>query len=144
MRMMRTLVRYMKEHFGDDDWGKRKAWYFLPWQLGWFSRYRPLPASHYAAMSEERPLIATRWDSIACEELGETVAGMDLLERLLRCGSTMAHEAMADILWEAPDDERAIEQLADLAKKNILAYEEHEREGERGGDSRQEASDVEG
>ena len=144
VRMMRTLVRYMKEHFGDDDWGKRKAWYFLPWHLGWFSRYRPLPASHYAAMSEERPLIATRWDSIACEELGETVAGMDLLERLLRCGSTMAHEAMADILWEAPDDERAIEQLADLAKQNILAYEEHEREGERGGGSRQEASDVEG
>ena len=25
VRMMRTLVTYMKEHFGDDDWGKRKA-----------------------------------------------------------------------------------------------------------------------
>lgn len=142
VRMMRTLVKYMKEHFGDDDWGKRKAWYFLPWHLGWFSRYRPLPASHYAEMSEERPLIATRWDSIACEELGETVEGMDLLERLLRCGSTKAHEAMADILWESPEDERAMEELADLAKANILAYEEHEREGDRG-DSRQ-VSDVEG
>ncbi len=145
VRMMRTLVTYMKEHFGDDDWGKRKAWYFLPWHLGWFSRYRPLPESHYAAMSGERPLIATRWDSIACEELGETVEGMDLLERLLRCGSTKAHDAMADILWEAPGDERAMEELTDLAKANIVAFEAHEREGDRGADSRQQdVADVEG
>ena len=141
VRMMRTLVSYMKEHFGDDDWGKRKAWYFLPWHLGWFSRYRPLPESHYGAMSEERPLIATRWDSIACEELGETVEGLDPLERLLRCGSTNAHEAMADILWEALSDELAIEQLTDLAKANILEFEKHEREGDRGDRSQ---SDVEG
>ena len=93
----------------------------------------------------ERPLIATRWDSIACEELGETVEGMDLLERLLRCGSTKAHDAMADILWEAPGDERAMEELTDLAKANIVAFEAHEREGDRGADSRQQdVADVEG
>ena len=141
VRMMRTLVKYMKEHFGDDEWGKRKAWYFFPWHLGWFSRYRPLPESHYAAMSAERPLIATRWDTIACEELGETVDGLDMLERLLRCGSTNAHEAMAECLWEASSDESAMEQLTDLSKSNILDYEAHEREGDR---SDRSQSDVEG
>lgn len=28
-----TLVRYMKEHFGDDEKGRKKAFYFLPWHL---------------------------------------------------------------------------------------------------------------
>lgn len=27
--VLRRLVSYMKEHFGDDARGKRKAWYFL-------------------------------------------------------------------------------------------------------------------
>jgi tRNA-dihydrouridine synthase 3 len=143
VRMMRTLVAYQKEHFGDDDWGKRKSWYFLPWHLGWFSRYRPLPASHYASMSDERPLIATRWASVACEELGESVESLGSLERLLRCGSTMAHEAMSEILWEAESDDSAIERLTDLSKEHILEYEAHEREGDRS-DGSDRSSDVEG
>ena len=34
-----TLVRYMKEHFGDDEKGRKKAFYFLPWHFG--NRMRP-------------------------------------------------------------------------------------------------------
>ena len=34
-----TLVRYMKEHFGDDEKGRKKAFYFLPWHFG--ERMRP-------------------------------------------------------------------------------------------------------
>ena len=114
-----------------------------PWHLGWFSRYRPLPASHYATISEtERPLITVRWDSIACEALGETVDGLDPLERLLRCGSSNAHEEMADCLWEAPSDEIAMEQLVDLSKKSILEFEAHERDGS--GDRDGGRSEVEG
>jgi len=39
----RQLARYMREHFGDDAWGRQKAFYFLPWHLGFFFRYRYLP-----------------------------------------------------------------------------------------------------
>ncbi len=102
-----------------------------------------MPASHYATISEtERPLITVRWDSIACEALGETVDGLDPLERLLRCGSTNAHEEMADCLWEAPSDEIAMEQLVDLSKKSILEFEAHERDGS--GDRDGGRSEVEG
>jgi hypothetical protein len=30
----------MKEHFGDDELGKRKAFYFLPWHFDFLTRYR--------------------------------------------------------------------------------------------------------
>jgi len=36
----RQLVSYMKEHFGDDAMGWRKASYFLPWHFDFFCRYR--------------------------------------------------------------------------------------------------------
>lgn len=32
----RKLVSYMKEHFGDDAMGKKKAWYFFPWHFDFF------------------------------------------------------------------------------------------------------------
>lgn len=28
----------MKEHFGDDERGRRKAWYFFPWHFDFFCR----------------------------------------------------------------------------------------------------------
>jgi len=37
------LVRYMKEHFGDDAKGRKKAFYFLPWHFNFFCRYRYCP-----------------------------------------------------------------------------------------------------
>ena len=36
----RQLVSYMKEHFGDDAKGRRKAFYFLPWHFDFLCRYR--------------------------------------------------------------------------------------------------------
>ncbi len=39
----RKLVSYMKEHFGDDEWGRRKAFYFLPWHFSFFHRARCAP-----------------------------------------------------------------------------------------------------
>ena len=119
----RKLVKYMKEHFGDDDWGKRKAFYFLPWHLGFFCRYRPLPEEYFKYFSEKQPLISTRWDSVAVQEIGEDLSTLPSLERLLRCESTDAHEQMAEILWEAASDESAIEQLTDLGKENVEMWE---------------------
>jgi tRNA-dihydrouridine synthase 3 len=34
----RLLVSYMKEHFGDDERGRRKAWYFFPWHFDFLTR----------------------------------------------------------------------------------------------------------
>ena len=36
----RQLVSHMKDHFGDDAKGKRKAFYFLPWHFNFFCRHR--------------------------------------------------------------------------------------------------------
>lgn len=120
----RRLVQYQKEHFGDDEYGKRKAWYFLPWHLGFFCRYRPLPKSHYESLSDIQPLISTRWDTVACQEIGETVEDLPWLERLLRCESTDAHESMAHVLWDSTSDEEAIEKLVVEAQSNVVRWEE--------------------
>ena len=37
---------------------------------------------------------------LAAEELGESEDSLDLLERLLRCESSLAHEALASIIWD--------------------------------------------
>ncbi len=36
--MYRRLYVLMKEHFGDDAMGRRKAWYFAPWHHSFFHR----------------------------------------------------------------------------------------------------------
>lgn len=38
--LYRELYGLMREHFGDDDLGRRKAWYFAPWHHSFFHRYR--------------------------------------------------------------------------------------------------------
>lgn len=51
---------YLKEHFGDDEIGRRRGVRFLSWHLDWFSRYRPLPEAEWAEAAAEHPLIQTR------------------------------------------------------------------------------------
>lgn len=34
------LVTLMKEYFGADEKGRKKAFYFLPWHFDFFCRYR--------------------------------------------------------------------------------------------------------
>ena len=96
--MYHTLSVYMKDHFGQDERGKRKAWYFYPWHFEWFARYRPFPAAALGAQSEAQPLITTRWD-VAVPEAGEDPATLPALERLLRCAATPCHERLAEECW---------------------------------------------
>lgn len=44
----------------DDEKGKKKTFYFLPWHLGFLSRYRPFPPEMLANVDSEHPLIQTR------------------------------------------------------------------------------------
>lgn len=62
----RQLVSFMKEYFYDDDLGKKRAMYFLPWHLNFLSRYRPLPAKIYDPISSpDAPRLHVRHASIA-------------------------------------------------------------------------------
>lgn len=130
----RRLVGYMKEHFGADDIGKNKAFYFLPWHLGFLARYRPLPEAAYGALSLVQPLISTRWESVAQAELGESLGALDPLERLLRCEADSAHGVVAEALWEAGSDEEAVAALRALAAARLGGWEAEVAAG--GGDDR--------
>ncbi|NDC37043.1 MAG: hypothetical protein EBZ48_03205 [Proteobacteria bacterium] len=93
------LASYMKEHFRDDDKGKSRAMYFLPWHFSFFCRYRPWEQFEWEEASRSQPLIQTR----PPEE-----AGISKLERLLRNESTAVHAALAEILWESSSNEEAV------------------------------------
>merc|ERR1712194_488084 len=60
IEIYRTLTIYMKEHFGDDDMGRKKSWNFLPWHFEFFARYMPYPEEEHVYM--ENPLIQKRID----------------------------------------------------------------------------------
>ncbi|DBA99467.1 hypothetical protein WJX82_010728 [Trebouxia sp. C0006] len=116
------LVRYMKEHFGDDAKGRKKAFYFLPWHCNFFCRYRSLPEETYATRSLQQPLISTRVET-ADENLGESLDSLSYLERLLRCESEAAHEHLAAALWDSDNEQHAVSQLEKLAGEHVPEWE---------------------
>ncbi|KAG2446275.1 hypothetical protein HXX76_000864 [Chlamydomonas incerta] len=131
----RLLVSYMKEHFGDDERGRKKAWYFFPWHFDFLNRYRPLPEAVYGAASREHPLIMTRMD-LTDARVGEAgPEGLGWAERLLRCEHPDAHEAIAAALWDAGSDADAVTALERIGREGVEAWEEAVRAGGRGGDA---------
>jgi len=100
------------------------------------SSRRPLPEEVYGAASLERPLLGTRWESVACTELGETLEDLPLLERLLRCENEAAYGPIAEALWEAGSDGEAVAALERLAADSVVQWEQDLRasneRGERG------------
>jgi tRNA-dihydrouridine synthase 3 len=129
----RRLVSHMKEHFGDDARGKSKAFYFLPWHMGWLARYRPTPESAFGAASRERALLTRRFD-LAVAEAGEDVGSLPPLERLLRCEAESAMGPLADALWEAGSDAEACAALEALAREHLGGWEAEVAGGGRGRD----------
>lgn len=101
----RKLASYMKEHFRDDELGKKRAMEFLPWHLGFFCRYRPLPADTHLERSKLHPLIQTR--------SGEE-SSLSPLEAILRDPTPATHRAIAEVLWEAQSDEEAIDKISSI------------------------------
>lgn len=49
-----------------------------------------------------------------CTQIGEDLDSLPMLEQLLRCENTSAHQKMADVLWDARSDRDAIQQLMAL------------------------------
>lgn len=54
------LVELMREHFGEDERGRRRAMRFLPWHLNFLCRYVPLPEEEYGRQAREHPLLQSR------------------------------------------------------------------------------------
>lgn len=107
--ILRRLTVFMREHFGDDERGRARAMRFLPWHLGFFCRYRPLPATRFEAIARRHPLLQTRMP---------IERDLDPLEALLRDPREEQHTRIAGELWEACDDEDAIQRLLHLAREH--------------------------
>lgn len=102
------LTTYMKEHFRDDEKGRGRAMYFLPWHFSFFCRYRPWDAATWELPSHTQPLIQTR--PPAEPEISK-------LEALLRCETPEVHTQIADQLWESTSSENALDRLDTLARE---------------------------
>ena len=102
----RRLAVYMKQHFRDDAKGRERTMRFLPWHLGFFCRYRPLPESEWLAASQQHPLLQTRMPA---------EPDLPLLEQLLRDPREEVHARLADALWEASSDDDAVARLTTIA-----------------------------
>ena len=102
--LLLRFVGYVRDHFGDDERGRRRSLTFLPWHLGFFCRYRPLPEVEYAAAAREYPLIHQR------HAFGEDLSP---LEMLLRDPREETHAALAGLLIDSGAD-------TDQAKERAL------------------------
>ncbi len=110
------LAQYFKEQFGDDDFGKRHAFYFLPWHFNFFCRYRAISkADHDYLYSVGAPPIQ---NSRALDDYLRVVDphfDNDELETLLRNEDPAIHLEISNILWRSPDPHTAVSLLNDLA-----------------------------
>lgn len=100
------LLGYMREYFGDKPSAHRRIAEFLPWHLGFFSRFRPLPEAEWGEASRQHPLLQTRLP------LGEELPP---LERLLRDGREATHKALAELLIAAASFDEALDRARALA-----------------------------
>lgn len=100
------FVALLREHFGDDERGRRRILHFLPWHLGFFCRYRPLPEAEFGEGALEQPLIHRR------HPLGD---GLAPLERLLRDPREAVHERLADALLDSASRDEALGRARGLA-----------------------------
>jgi tRNA-dihydrouridine synthase 3 len=101
------FVELLREHFRDDERGRRRMLQFLPWHLNFFCRYRPLPDAEFEARSREHPLLQSR---IALP--GNALA----LECLLADARPETHARFAAELIEASTREEATFRAARLAE----------------------------
>jgi len=116
----RTLGCYMKDHFGDDDRGRKKSFYFFPWHFEFLCRYMPLPEELYGADVD----VAADADADADASKPPLIQRRMIpdqqtpLETLLSHRSGSVHELIAARLWESDSDAHAIDLLSKLAESD--------------------------
>jgi tRNA-dihydrouridine synthase 3 len=100
------FVEVMREHFGADERGVRRAMRFLPWHLNFFCRYLPLPEGQYAEQAREHPLLQSRL---------QAPPPTSALERLLGDARPETHQRLAEELLGSPSLEEAHQRAVRLA-----------------------------
>jgi tRNA-dihydrouridine synthase 3 len=100
------FVELLREHFGDDPRGHKRAMRFLPWHLNFFCRYRPLPEAEYSEQSRQHPLLQSRLDANP---------RATALERLLGDTRPETHQRLAAELMESATGDEALGRLQELA-----------------------------
>lgn len=100
------FVELLRDHFLDDERGRRRALRFLPWHLNFFCRYRPLPEAEFGERSREHPLLQSR---LPMPEAASP------LERLLADARPETHERFAGELIGSPSREEALDRAVRLA-----------------------------
>jgi len=100
------FVGLLREHFGEDERGRRRALGFLPWHLNFFCRYRPLPEAEFEERSREHPLLQSR---LPLPDLSSP------LERLLGDARPETHERLAGELIGSASREEAFDRAQRLA-----------------------------
>jgi tRNA-dihydrouridine synthase 3 len=106
LALLWRFVELLREHFGADERGNARIRRFLPWHLGFFCRYRPLPEVPFEARSREHPLIQTRLDNLP---------GLSPLESLLNDPRSEIHEALAGGLLASSTSEEAAARAHEIA-----------------------------
>jgi tRNA-dihydrouridine synthase 3 len=99
------FVELLREHFGTDERGTKRALRFLPWHLNFFCRYVPLPEARHAEAAREHPLIQSRVQAPPAESP---------LEQLLADARPDVHERFAAELLAALSREDACERALRL------------------------------
>jgi tRNA-dihydrouridine synthase 3 len=101
------FVELLREHFGPDERGRKRAMRFLPWHLGFFCRYRPLPEETFAEQARAHPLLQSRLDA------GPFASALD---HLLVDARDDVHQRFAEVLLDAGSREEALESARALAE----------------------------
>ena len=114
------FVELLREHFGEDERGTRRAMRFLPWHLNFFCRYVPLPEEQFAEASREHPLLQSRL---------QAPPPSSSLERLLGDARAETHGPLAEALLAAGSRDEALDQARRLADSLPAAGESPELRG---------------
>ena len=111
------LAQHFKDQFGDDDFGKRHAFYFLPWHFNFFCRYRAISKKdHDYLYSINAPPIQ---NSRALDDYLRTMDpsfDSDPLENLLRNDDPAVHMEISEMLWQSVDEGEAVASVRQLAE----------------------------
>lgn len=120
----------MRECWGEDAVGKERFDMFMPWHLGFFCRYRPLPESLFGGRAIDDPLLQSRL-GLAVDGEGN-FENLPIVEQLLRCECEEAHAAISEILWRSDTAGDAMDALETVAKASLKAWQAQVAAGDRG------------
>jgi tRNA-dihydrouridine synthase 3 len=102
------FVELLREHFGEDDRGRKRTMRFLPWHLNFFHRYRALPEAAYRERAREHPLLQSRLEPDPFHSP---------LERLLADSRPEVHQRLAEVLLGSASRQEALDGARRLAEQ---------------------------